>query len=288
MIALSVLAPYAAPLWASFGAAAGAAGGILGSIGTAVYTAGNWVAGTLGAMSSGISKAIGTIAEGGFSGLANGSLSKAASQAVGGFAEAFTGAAGKAGIQAGTQAATNFAIKEAAGQTLLDQTVNKITGDVAGNAATQTLADTNARISENLVSLNPANQSVTLGHAATKAGVQSATDFSVDSLASTASSQFVPQALETQGLNVIKGQVSSKAGTSLLSKTTDVAKAMLSNSPQDIGANRVQAVGDVGGQRFGGNAYAQGGTGASGGSFLSEAMLNAMQMQTQRMTRGFS
>lgn len=274
MIALSVLAPYAAPLWASFGAASAAAGGILGSIGTAVYSAGNWVAATLGSMSQGISKAFGTIAEGGFKGLGT-SLGKAGSEAVSGFAKAFTGEAGAAGIKAGVSAASDFALKEAAGQSLLDQTVSKITGDVAG---TSTIELTNENINRNLEALNPAtqgNMSFDLGK----------TDFNI---AEQAANQFAPQTLETQGLNIIKGKVATSGGSSsLLNKATTVAKDLLSGGGQEGQLSSLQAVGDVGGRTFGGNAQAQGGLGSGGGNFLSQAMLKAMEQQTRRMTRGF-
>lgn len=134
MIALSVLAPYAAPLWTAFGAAAGAAGGVLGSIGTAVYSAGNWVAGTLSSMSTGISKAIGTIADGGFSGLGT-SLGKAGSEAVKGFADAFTGKAGSAAVtQGATDAIAHKALAEAAGQSVWKQAGDQIYKDVMGES----------------------------------------------------------------------------------------------------------------------------------------------------------
>lgn len=301
MIALSVLAPYAAPLWAAFGAAAAAAGGIMGSIGTAIFTAGNWVAGTLGAMSQGISKAIGTIAEGGISGLANGTLSKAGAQAVEGFASAFTGQAGQAGVQAGVSAATDFAIKEAAGQTLFDQTVGKMANDTMGslgfesqdqflsNAGSVSVDEAgNQMMSQSSVPQFDlmANQpgAVAAGPSSASAvpsygeALNNATRLGgSEGLASTA----VKSSIGRQTGNTV-------AGNSLVDGMTKVAKSLLAGDGQ--GAGQIQAyqpVGDVGGRRFGGDGRAEGGVGSGGGTFLTQQMLAAMQAQTQRMTRGF-
>lgn len=281
MIALSVLAPYAAPLWSSFGAAAAASSSVWGSIGTAIYNGANWVGATMSSMTSGISKAIGNIA--------SGSFGKAADSVVSGFADAFTGKAGAAGIDAGIKAASDFAIKEAAGQSLLDQTVSKITGDVAGDSATQTLADVNKTIDKNIIDLNPdlqgaAGQEVNFNM--TKFDVNKATDFSIDSLSKQGAEQLAPQTLETQASNVIKGKASSDTGSSLLSKAGKIGKALLSND-SSVGVQDQQTVGDVGGNFFQGNTQGMGGRGSAGGSFLSQAMLNAMQQQQQRMSRGF-
>lgn len=108
MIALSVLAPYAAPLWASFGAAAttaAAAGSTWGAIGQAVFNAGNWVGGTLGSMSKGITDAIGNISSGAFK--------EAGNSLVKGFADSFTGKAGSAAVDQGLAEATKLATTNA-------------------------------------------------------------------------------------------------------------------------------------------------------------------------------
>jgi hypothetical protein len=301
MIALSVLAPYAAPLWASFGAAAAAAGGVMGSIGTAVFTAGNWVAGTLGAMSQGISNAIGTIAEGGLSGIANGTLSKAANQAVEGFASAFTGEAGKIGIQAGVQSATNFAIKEAAGQSLLDQTVGKMANDAMGSLGfkgqDQFLADAGS------VSLDEAGNQMMSQSSVPQFDVMASQPGAI--AAGPSSASVVPsygEALNNatrlggaKGIastavqnSVAKQTGKAVAGNSLVDGMTKVAKSLLAGDGQ--GAGQIQAyqpIGDVGGRKFSGSGQAAGGVGSGGGSFLTQQMLAAMQAQTQRMTRGF-
>lgn len=290
MIALSVLAPYAAPLWHAFGATSAAAGGFLGSIGTAVYNAGNWVAGTLGSMSEGISKAIGTIADGGLKGLGT-SLGKAAGQVTKGFADAFTGTAGAAGIEAGKKAAFDFALKEAAGQSLFDQTVNKITGDIAGDSATQTLADVNKTIDQNLINLDPSKtalEKAQVGFEATQAGVQQASTLNVQQGAAQTAQQFAPQTLKQQGLSLVQQAPTPEptTGSSLTDKAGKIAKAMIAGDEEGLGfAAPLTSVGA--GQLQRGDAFARGGVGSGGGNFLSQAMLQAMQAQQQRMTRGF-
>lgn len=125
MIALSILAPYAAPLWSAFGAAAAAAGGFWGTVGTAIYTAGNWVGATLGSMTSGISK--------GISALSSGAISEAGSAVVKGFADAFTGKAGMAGVAAGqASAAALQSAATAAGQSVWKQAADQIVSNVTG------------------------------------------------------------------------------------------------------------------------------------------------------------
>ncbi len=295
MIALSVLAPYAAPLWSAFGAASAAAGGVMGSIGSAIYTAGNWVAGTLGSMSQGISKAIGTIAEGGLSGIMEGSLSKAAGEAVNGFASAFSGEAGKAAVEAGVASATDFAIKEAAGQSLFDQTVGKMAEDVGG-----ALGFDNSQITLSEAGATPVDA------AGNPMASQGPEPFQIEAVndpqiaagptsAAADQSTFATKLDDATRLggstgiksDIVKSTVSGTKtpGEKLQDGAKDLAEAMLKQNSGGI--QPIQAIGDVGGNRFGGNAQGQGGVGAGGGNFLSQQMLAAMQAQTQRMTRGF-
>ena len=296
MIALSILAPYAAPLWAAFGAAAAAAGGIMGTVGTAIFTAGNWVAGTLSAMSSGISKAIGTIADGGLSGLASGSLSEAGSQVATGFAEAFTGkagmtAVGEAATQAGLDAAIAKATGESAFKTATDKIMNDITGASTSSTATNITNDTaNKAIEE---SMGPHDFSKPFGSApqASQApdaiAQQIASGQTNASAATVAKTKLQNEALVQSSGGTMATNLTTTTGSSLLSKATDVAKAMLDNQPDQLGIQEIQPVGDVGGRTFGGNAFGRGSGGSEGGQFLSQAMLQAMQAQQQRMARGF-
>jgi translation elongation factor EF-Ts len=248
-------------------------------------------------MTSGISKAVGTLVEGGFKGLAKGSLSKAAEVATKGFADAFTGKAGAAGVQAGVNMATDFAIKEAAGQGLFDQTVNKIMGDVGGSTLGEetvkgSLNDVNATIEQNMIDLNPNISDAAKMEQAfntTQAGVNQATDFSVDSLTESVTTKVAPQSMETTAGNIIGNETSrslAAANTSLLDKAGSVAKSLLSGT-SDMGSSYmpIQAVGAGSLQR--GNVSARGGAGSSGGNFLSESMLRAVQKQQQTMARGF-
>lgn len=297
MIGLSILAPYAAPLWASFGAAAAAGSGILSSVGSAIFTAGNWIGGTISAMTSGISEAVGTIVDGGFKGLANGSLSKAGEIATKSFADVFTGRAGAEGVRTGLEMAADFALKEAAGQGLFDQTVNKIMGDVGGSTLGEetvkgSLNDVNATIEQNMIDLNPnISDAAKMEQAfsATQAGVNQATDFSVDALTDSVTAKVAPQSMETMAGNIIGNETSRSlavANTSLLDKAGSVAKSLLSGT-SDMGSSYmpVQSVGAGTLQR--GNVSARGGVGSGGGNFLSESMLRAVQQQQQRMARGF-
>ena len=278
MIALSVLAPYAAPLWSSFGVAATTAanaGSIWGSIGSAIYKGASWVGGTLSSMTSGISNAIGNVA--------SGSFGKAADSVVSGFADAFTGKAGAAGIEEGVKAMAQSKLASAAGQSVLDQTISKISTDLGVSSSKDNLftnIDTN--IDQNIIDLNPNKipepMSFDLGKAP---------DFSVDKLSTGAADQFAPKALETQAASVFKQKATEGAGSSLMSKAAKVGKALIDNMPQALQEQQSYAVGDVGGNRFGGNAFSDGGVGSAGGSFLSPAMQQAMQLNQRRMAGGF-
>ncbi len=260
MIALSVLMPYAAPLWHAFGAASAAAGGFFGSIGSAIYTAGNWVGATLGSMTSGISK--------GVSNLASGNFAAAGNAVQKGFVDAFTGAAGKAGVKAGVQAAAQSAAAQAAGESIWKQTTDKIMGDIG---STQTEYDQlNAKINadqSNVAQWDPLNPKATQGPVQMSTGTMNTT------------------AVDSQG---IMAPAAAKApGSSLMDKAGKVAKALVNNAPE-VPMPQAQAVTGVGGGTFQrGNSFGTGGIGSGGGGFLSQSMLQAMQEQTQRMTRGF-
>lgn len=258
MIALSVLMPYAAPLWSAFGAAAGAAGGIMGSIGSAIYTAGNWVGATLGSMTSGISKGISQLASGNFAAAGN-AVSK-------GFVDAFTGEAGKAGIKAGVQAATESAAAQAAGESVWKQTTDKIMGDI-GSTKTD-YEKLNAKINadqSNVTQWDPLNPK------AQQTPIQMSTG-TMDTTAVDASGVMAPAA--------------AKGGSSLLSKAGDLAKAMASGSSSELGYS-APAMGVGRGSTQLGMSQGGGSAGSGGGSFLSQTMLNAVQQQQQRMARGF-
>jgi hypothetical protein len=292
MIALSVLAPYAAPLWASFGAAAAASSSILGSIGSAVFTAGNWVGGTIGAMSSGISNAIGTISEGGFSGLST-SLGKASEQAFKGFSDAFSGKAGAMGVKIGVEQASEFALKQAAGQSLLDQTASKIMGDVAGQgASTITQSNANAALEQNMsTAFDPSG--INLGYVPQQSNIAGFVDQGLASgkIVGTAAQKSIAEATVMGTLNSSGGTLGTTVakGTSLLSKATKVAKTMLDqDSPMPLPMPQtIQPIASFNGVSQFGNASSRGGVTSGGGDFLSQSMLTAMQGQQQRMTRGF-
>jgi len=261
MIALSVLAPYAAPLWASFGAASAAAGGVFGSIGSAIYTAGNWVGATMGSMTSGISKGISQLAGGNFA-AAGDAVSK-------GFVEAFNGTAGKSGVELGVKAAADSALKQAAGDSVWKQTTDKIMGDV-GQTPTE------------YEKLN------------TKLNAEQSTIEQFDPLNPNAQPKPIRQSVGTFNTTAVdkKGVMAPTApkssGTSLLSKAGDMAKNLLAGQggvQSTIGA----PIASVGGSQLQtGDAFSRGGVGSGGGNFLSQTMLQAMQEQQQRMARGFS
>jgi hypothetical protein len=295
MIALSVLAPYAAPLWASFGAAASvatAAGSVWGSIGSAVFTAGNWVGGTISAMSSGISNAIGTIAEGGFSGLGT-SLGKAGEQAFKGFADSFSGKAGAMGVKIGVEQASEFTLKQAAGQSLLDQTTSKIMGDVAGQgASTITQSKANAVLEQNMsTAFDPSG--INLGYVPQQSNIAGFVDQGLASgkIVGTAAQKSIAEATVMGTLNSSGGTLGTTVakGTSLLSKATKVAKTLLDqDSPMPLPMPQtIQPIASFNGVSQFGNASSRGGVTSGGGDFLSQSMLTAMQGQQQRMTRGF-
>lgn len=274
MIALSIIAPYAAPLWSAFGAAAAASTSIWGTIGQAIYTAGNWVGGTLGAMTQGISK--------GISQLASGSFSKAGSSVVQGFAKAFSGEAGKAGVKAGVEAATKSAIQSAAGKSVMDQ----VTGEIAKDMGMGTTAPTvpTDEVGNQMLSKGPEPFSVDKA-----AGL----DNYAPAPASDALTPSVGERLNTAtSLGPISNTQAKAAITntpqsgSLLSKAGKVAKSLLAGGQQQS-IQSVAPVGDPGGNRFGGDAFARGGIGSAGGQFLTEQQRQALQLSEQQLTRGF-
>ena len=291
MIAISIIAPYLAPLWAAFGAAASAAGGIWGAVGTAIYNGANWVGSTLASMTSGISKGISTIADKGLSGLANGSLSTASKEVVKGFADAFTGKAGAAGVKAGIEAASQSALTQAAGKSVWDQTVSKIMGDET-TGATNILekptddaylqnqpviksGDLNLEGVPNQASpvANPRDQMIAEGKTNADIATVNRAKVTVDAT------------LKSSG-----GGLSTELVTnpSLLSKASNIGKALLdggSSTAKPLTAYTPNI--PSAGRLFGGDGSAKGGIGSGGGEFLSQSMYQAIQEQQQRMARGF-
>lgn len=278
MIAMSVLAPYAAPLWNAFGAAAAGAGGIWGTIGTAIYNGANWVGGTLGSMTSGISNGLSTLAKGGFKGLGT-SLGKAGSEVLKGFTKAFSGEAGQAGIQAGIKAATDSAIQQAAGKSVLDQVTDKIAGDISSGSAPQVALD------------EAGNKAFSSGPEAFKIQASNVPDFGTapasEALTPTLSEKLsTATALGPQSAASVSRAIQGSNNPSLLSQASKVAKSLLagaSETPQ----YQAPSIGDVGGQRFAGDAFARGGIGSAGGQFLTPAQKQALQLSEQQLTRGF-
>ncbi len=261
MIALSVLMPYAAPLWSAFGAAAGAAGGMMGTIGTAIYNGANWVGATLGSMTSGISKGIGQLTSGNFAAAGN--------AATKGFVDAFTGKAGAAGVEAGVQAAAQSAASQAAGNSIWKQTTDKIMGDVGSTQTDYEKLNTKINADQsNIKQWDPLNPKAQQSPIQMSTGTMNTTG--VDS-----SGVMAPVAAKAQG-------------SSLLSKAGDIAKAMTAGSNEDLGYTAAPIASVGRGPLQSGNAAAGGSTGSGGGSFLSQTMLNAVQQQQQRMSRGFS
>lgn len=293
MIALSVLAPYAAPLWSAFGAAAGTAataGSIWGHIGTAIYNGANWVGGTLSSMTSGISKGISTIVDKGVGGVFKGSLSEAGKQAIAGFTDAFTGKAGTAGINAGIDAATQSAFKQAAGKSVWDQTVSKILGEPTGATNIINRPGDQAYLeSQPIIKGGDLNLQGTPIQASP---VANPIDQLIAEGKTNASASTISKAkMLTEGtLNMSGGSLATELATSpsLLSQATKIGKKLLSSGSSNLEVPRPASITSVGqGQIFSDNGSARGGVGSGGGGFLSPQMLAAIQAQEQRMTRGF-
>lgn len=287
MIALSVLAPYAAPLWAGFGAAAGtaaAAGSVWGSIGTAIYNGANWVGATLSSMTSGISKGISSISEGAFS--------KGLEEGVKGFADAFTGKAGALGVKTGIQEATKSALASAAGDSILKQTTDKIMNDIGvGTTPNQTLDSYNEQLNQKLsgVSAENLNLSQTEFSLAQPGSEISASNLNLSKTGLQAPS-FAGQSLEQQTSDIFKGQTAKRAavGTSLLDKASKVGKSLLSGEPISTSQPLTSVAPIVTPlSSFRGNASAEGSGGSAGGDFLSQGMLAMMTRQQETMQRGF-
>ncbi len=247
MIGLSVLAPYAATLWQSFGAASAAAGGFWGSVGSAVYNAGNFVSGTIGSMTSGISEAIGNIA--------SGSFKAAGDSLVQGFSNAFTGQAGSAAMTEAANAATQMALK-----------------DAAASAVTQF-----SQAPTGFMDATPvAGQSM---------GVPMGGSQTMQGLSSTGTTQVALQSATNVGAETMAGSVAggsllskvADVGSALLQ--TDFSGGQTGYQPITSGGG-MGLFGTVG-------AQGQGGIGSGGGEFLSDAMRKQIQEQSMRMQRGF-
>lgn len=293
MIALSVLAPYAAPLWAGFGAAAStaaAAGSLWGTVGTAIYNGVNWVGATLGAMSKGIADGIGHIASKGLGGLVKGSLSEGLKTAASGFAQAFSGEAGKAGIQLGIEAATESALQSAAGSSIWKQTQDKIMNDVLGTGTETQLTESaaNDAIEANMKPYDPSDPFSTAQASPVANPIETGlADGTLNAsparraLARTT----VDATLKSSGGTF--GTTVSTTGSSLLSKVSEIGKGLLSQQSMTP-LSQAPQVFDVGGNQFSGNTQGSGGAASAGGSLLSQSMLQQMQAQQQRMSRGFN
>jgi hypothetical protein len=281
-----------APLWSAFGAAAGAAAGagsIWGTIGTAIYNGANWVGGTLSSMTSGISKGISTVIDGGFKGLANGSLGTAGEQVMSGLTKAFTGQAGTQAVATGVanSAALNAAA-DVAGQSVWKQATSQIYDDVVGNSINIHDTEMNKAIDKNLQPYDPTKPEFLQTPQASQA--PSAIEQQIASGKTTADAATVARAnVNNSALTQSSGGTygTSGAGTSLLSKASKVAKGLATGFDGEAYQSAYQPVGDVGGQKFKTGINGQGGIGSGGGQFLSQSMLQMMQETQQRMARGF-
>lgn len=290
MIAMSVLAPYAAPLWAGFGTAASVAaagGSIWGSIGTAIYNGVNWAGATLSSMTKGITEGISHIASKGLSGVMEGSIGEGFGVAAKGFAEAFTGRAGAIGVELGTQAAGASALSQSAGNSIFKQTQDQIMQDLTGSGGTKLTDDAvndalagntqkfdiNNPLSRPLANpvANPIEQGIASGSIVTnkvRTGLAQAN---------------VSGTLNSSGA---VGTTLNAGGSSLLAKAAQIGKGLLSADP--LQQQAIMPIGDVGGQQFRSGISGQGGNASAGGSFLSQAMLDQMQRVQQNMKRGFN
>ncbi len=251
MIALSVLAPYAAPLWSAFGAAASAAGGFWGTVGSAIYNGVNWVGGTLGAMTNGISEGISQLASGSFQG--------AADAAVKGFADAFSGRAGSAAVDEGikkaiTSAAGDAAVKQAATEAAKD---NFLEGQLQKTAQ--------------------ANQSSIGGYDVLNQEAGTAIQQSTGNMATELTKEGILQPVEKSAWLETAGEAAKS-----------VAKAA---SNLDVGGpvQQAQAPMQVGrGQSLlARGAQGEGGMGSQGGQFLTQDMQRRIQEASARMSQGF-
>lgn len=280
MIALSILAPYAAPLWTAFGAMATAAGGFWGAVGTAVYNAGNFVAGTLGSMTSGISEAIGH--------LGSGAIKEAGSAAVKGFADAFTGKAGQSAVQEGLlkaagKAATDMVVTDAAGQLAADQAAEQ-------SITTQAPSAFDTTIPTDAVMQQPAGGGFGQGMMdQTPIASQSiGTPTTASETMSGLSSAGTPQTAAYEGATT---KAVETGGGSLLSDAADIAKKGLEaySSLQSEGIGGYQPIGAVGGGGLFGTrgAAGEGGIGSGGGEFLSQQMRQRIAEEAARMSRGY-
>lgn len=290
MIALNILAPYAAPLWAGFGAAAqaaSAAGSFWGSVGSAIYNGINWAGGTLSAMTKGISDGIGLIAKNGISGLAKGSLSKGFDIAAKGFADAFTGRAGTVGIQKGIEAAGQSILEQAAGNSVWKQTQDQIVSDLTGKGTTAEISasQANSAIEARMQPYNPNNPLAIPQQSSIANPIDQG--IAQGTIPSTAKQQAIAKSNVSGILQSSGGQYDTTLKTSqgsLLKKAAEIGKGLLQ---QPIVTTQTPQIYDVGGNRFSGNAFGRGGLGAAGGTFLSDAMIRQMQEQQQRMAIGF-
>ena len=256
MIALSVLAPYAAPLWSAFGAAASAAGGFWGTVGSAIYNGANWIGGTLSSMTTGISE--------GIAHLSSGSFKAAGDAVVKGFADSFTGKAGQAAVDKGIQkaiasaagdAAMNQAATEAAKDSFLDSQLNK-----------QAMAN-----QSNIAGFDPLNPS----------NSGKALEMSTGTMNTTA--------VDAAG---VMAPTAAAEGVDWTGKAVDAAK-QIGKAVLDSGVGQEQPYQAQSAQVGRGalmstrGATGGGGQGSEGGGFLSQDMLRRIREQQAKMAQGF-
>lgn len=299
MIAISVIAPYLAPLWSAFGAAAAASTSIWGTIGTAIYNGANWAGATLSSLTSGISKGISTVVDGGFSGIAQGSLGEAGKQVMSGLTNAFSGNAGAQGIANGiASASATQAAATAAGTSVWQEAGSEIYRDVVGvtntGAGEFNVADTEANkaLEETMQTYDPTKpfeQPVQMSPVANPVdqmiadGGTNASQATVNAAKTT-----VDATLQSSGgtLGTTSAQVG--AGSSLLDKAMQVGKALTSGYDGQAQQQTYAPIQAGGGSFFNSGISGDGGMGSSGGDFLSQNMLQMMQQTQQRMARGFA
>ncbi|WGH49920.1 hypothetical protein [Pseudoalteromonas phage vB_PtuP_Slicky01] len=252
MIALSVLAPYAAPLWASFGAAASAAGGFWGTVGTAIYNGANWVGGTLSSMTSGISKGIAQ--------LGSGSVQGASDAVVKGFSDAFTGKAGRAAV---------------------DEGINKAIASAAGNAAVKQAATEVAKdnfLDSQLQKTAQANQSSIGGYDVLNQKAGTAIQQSTGTMATEITKQGILQPVEQSTFLQTAGQMAKGVAKGVASMASDIQMPQTQQPSFSVGGS--QPLLSIG-------ARGEGGMGSTGGEFLSQDMQRRIQEASNRMSRGF-
>jgi hypothetical protein len=239
-------------------------------------------------MTSGLSKGVSTVIDGGFKGLGSGSLGEGASQVFQGFSDAFTGKAGMSGVERGVQASLDSAFSQAAGNSVTKQTTDKILGDIGFNSQPQASLD-NINASMNQFQPGKFNPSFQ----ASQSPVASSVDQLISEGGTTAGTRqtLLSQANVSGSLNQSANVLTAPAATtSLLSKATKLGEALLSGGSgvEEPLVPQFQPLVGLGASQVGGSAFSQGGQGSSGGSFLSKSMLSAMQQQQERMARGFS